>query len=204
LNTPRRSKVLRYSLRSFLILLILGVIWTVYVQWRIEAALDQKLPEHADVGIVLGASIWYDEPSPGLKERLNHAVKLYRDGYFDKIIVTGGMDASGAIITEAEAMKRYLVRQGIPESAISLEDKSTSTYENLVNAKQIMDSHNWSSAIIITHHYHGARALDIARTVGLSKYVISTTDSKVMFMPWHQARETLAFAKWEWTKLFIH
>ncbi|TCZ81303.1 YdcF family protein [Paenibacillus albiflavus] len=196
--------MLRYSLRSFLILFIIGGIWTAYVQWRIHDALDQQLPEHADVGIVLGASIWHDEPSPGLKERLNHSIKLYQYGYFDHIIVTGGMDASGAIITEAEAMKRYLVNHGIPEDSIMLEGKSTSTYENLVNAKQIMDTHDWRSAIIVTHHFHGARALDIARTVGLSSYYISTTDSKALFMPWHQARETLAFAKWEWTKLFIH
>lgn len=203
MNKPTTKKVLRYSLRSFLFILVLGIIWTVYVQWKIHDARNQQLPSHADVGIVLGASIWHDEPSPGLKERLNHAIKLYEQGYYNKIIVSGGMDASGAIITEAEGMKRYLVREGVPQEAILLEDRSTSTYENLVNSKEIMVQNKWKSAIIVTHHYHGARALDIAESVEIAQPYISTTASEVLFMPWHQARETLAFAKWKWTELLI-
>lgn len=203
MNKTVTRKVLRYSLRSFLILLAIGIIWSIYVQWRIHEAQNMPLPVHADVGIVLGAAIWNDQPSPGLKERLNHAVKLYEEGRFDQIIVSGGMDSNGAVITEAEGMKRYLISKGIPKKAIWLEDLSTSTLENLTFSKQIMDIQQWKSAIIITHDYHGARALEIAEFIEIPECYISTTDSTVLFMPWHKARETLAFAKWKWTEFVI-
>ncbi|WP_442604029.1 YdcF family protein [Paenibacillus sp. KN14-4R] len=184
------------------LLVMVALAWVGYVQWKIQSAPYGKTPDHADVGIVLGAALWKDVPSPGLAERLDHAADLYTKGVFSQIIVSGGMDAGG-MITEAEGMKRYLINKQVPESNISLEDRSTSTYENLLFSKQIMNEHNWQSAVIVTHHYHGARALDIANFLGLPNTYLSTTDSKVLYMPWHQARETLAFTKWKLESWFL-
>jgi len=199
----RKRKALRAVLRTAAALVILGLAWFAYVQWRIHAVKSEPLPDRADVGIVLGATIWGDEPSPGLKERLNLALKLYKEGRFPALIVSGGMDANGAYITEAEGMKRYLVASGVPDQDVILEDKATSTYENLLFSKRIMLDRGWDSALIITHTYHGARALDIAKFLDVPSPYIAVTDSSVMFMPWHQTRETLAFAKWKVDELAL-
>jgi uncharacterized SAM-binding protein YcdF (DUF218 family) len=154
-------------------------------------------PLRTDAGIVLGASLWNDKPSPGLRERLDHALSLYRQGIFPRFIVTGGLDAGGATITEAEGMRDYLLANGVPANAVYLDTQSRNTYENLVFAKDILAKEGWSTAVIVTHRYHGARAADIAKTVGYQPVIVSVTDTKVMNMAYHECREVLAFTKWK-------
>ncbi|MBO9607839.1 MAG: YdcF family protein [Paenibacillaceae bacterium] len=198
----------RKLLRRLLLLVACGIaalaIWTGYAQWRINTfplfapkGADQA---HYDVGIVLGASLWGEEPSPGLKERLDTGLKLYRGGVAAKLIVTGAVDAGGTI-SEAAGMKRYLVAQGMPEQDVVLEEQARSTLQNLQFSKAIMDAAGWKSAIVITHRYHGSRALEIARTVGLDHPAAATTDSSVLHLGFHKTRETLALAKWKLEKL---
>jgi len=100
-------------------------------------------------------------------------------------------------------MRNYLTAKGVPESAVLMDTLSRSTYENLLFAKDIMESNGWNSAIVITHSYHGSRAADIARKVGISPLQVSVTDSEVLNVPYHQAREVLAYTKWLGTKLFL-
>ncbi|MFC4597962.1 SanA/YdcF family protein [Cohnella hongkongensis] len=170
---------------------------------RFEGVPGDGKPIPSDVGIVLGARLWNDAPSPGLKERLDLAIELYRQGAFEHFIVTGGLDDGGATLTEAEGMRNYLVAQGVPSSAIRMDTLSRSTYENLVYARDIMESHEWRTAVIVTHRYHGSRAADIARTIGLSPVQVSVTDSRVLNVTYHQAREVLAYTKWLGMKLFL-
>jgi len=182
------------------------IVWclTLYaVIVRYEGSPSDGKPLPSDVGIVLGARLWNDQPSPGLKERLDLALRLYREGAFGNFIVTGGLDAQGATITEAEGMRNYLVSQGVPESVILLDTLSRSTYENLIFAQNLMDTHEWSTAVIVTHSYHGSRAADIAKKVGFSPVQVSVTDSEVLNVPYHQAREVLAYTKWLGMKLFL-
>lgn len=157
----------------------------------------------ADAGIVLGASLWNNEPSPGLKERLDYAVQLYKDGVFPRFIVTGGLDHNGSTLTEAEGMRNYLIEREVPADAIAMDTQSRSTYENLLFAKQIMDDNGWASAVIVTHTYHGARAADIAEKIGYAPIQVRVTDSEVLMISYHEAREVLAFTKWLATKLFL-
>ncbi|RKN84109.1 YdcF family protein [Paenibacillus ginsengarvi] len=182
---------------------LLGLIWVGYVQWRIRSVQDMPLARDAQVAIVLGASLRNDKPSPALRERLEQAYKLYEIGGVSRLIVSGGLDDNGATITEAEGMKRYLIGRGIPEEAILEEGESTSTYENLLFSKRIMDREGWTRPIIVTHQYHGARSMDIADFIGLSGATASLADSEVIWMPWHKGRETLAFAKWYANKLLL-
>lgn len=178
------------------VLLALGCLWTGYVQWLIHAAEFHEPPDRSDAAIVLGAALWNDRPSPGLKERLEQARTLYEQGRVRYIIVSGGLDNNGATVTEAEGMKRYLVERGVAEADVFEEREATSTYENLLFSKRILEQEGWGAPVIVTHQYHGARAMDIARFVGLADASPSLTDSRVMWMPYHKARETLAFTKW--------
>ncbi|MFD2612135.1 YdcF family protein [Paenibacillus gansuensis] len=191
-----RINIRKTLLYLLLICLGLAVLWTCWIQWRIHSASNQTLPVKVDVGIVLGASLWGDVPSPALRERLDHSIALYRQGLFNRIIVSGGLDTPESKFTEAQGMKDYLVKQGIPANVVVEENEARSTYQNLLFSKKLMQDHGWHSSIIITHAYHGARSEDIAHYLNYEKAWISTTGSKVLFMPWHKGRETLALTKW--------
>lgn len=197
------KKALKRALQICIACFILLLLWIGYVQWKIHSVEDNELPDRTEVGIVLGAALWNNVPSPALRERLRQAEVLYNDGYFHKIIVTGGIGHSSSTITEAEGMKRYLVKQGIPKEDILLEDEARSTYENLLFSRNVMQENQLNTAVIITHAYHGARALNVALFLDYKEPTVSTMDSTVMWMPYHKARETLAYSKWQLDKMLI-
>lgn len=196
----RRRRRWRAALAAIVTLVLA---WIAYVQWLIHFPPNQATEARGDVAIVLGAALWNDRPSPGLRERLDLACKLFQNGAVDRLIVSGGLDGNGSKLTEAEGMKRYLVERGVPAESIVLEPEAKSTYENLLFSKRIMDRQGWAQAVIVTHVYHGARAIDVARFVGLSDAKAALTESQVMWMPRHILRETLAYTKWTWDKLLM-
>ena len=121
-----------------------------------------------DVVIVLGAGVNHEMVSRPLAHRLYAAIDYWERNPDAYIIVCGGL-GNRAIITEAEAMSRFLVRRGIPQEKILLEELSTSTYENLVFAKEILEEHFQGEfrAVVITNDFHIYRATQMARGVGL-------------------------------------
>lgn len=151
----------------------------------------------------MGASMWGDHPSPGLRERLEHGLEEYHNGRFDTFIVSGGLDRPHYNYTEAEGMRNYLVEAGVPEERILLENEATSTYENLLFSQTIMNEHHYETALIITHDYHGARAMEIAKTLHYANPSISLTESTVLPMIKHKSREVLAYTKWTADRLLI-
>lgn len=156
-----------------------------------------------EIGIVLGASLWGDEPSPGLRERLNKALELFKEGRFDYIIVSGGLDRPDANFTEAEGMANYLIDHGVSEDRIVLEGESTSTLENLRFSQRMMKERGWTSATIVTHDFHGMRALEIAQALRYEQPQIVTVSSEVLSPLWSRGRESLAYTKWKWDELWI-
>ncbi|MED1780557.1 YdcF family protein [Brevibacillus fortis] len=182
------------------IIVLLGLIWSGYNWYRIEQMIAGANARHATVGIVLGAAVWGEGPSPVLRERLEQAVTLYEEGYVSKLLVTGGL-GEGKTITEAAVSRNYLVAKGIPEEDILLESKSTSTYENLLYGQQVLEEHDIQDAMIISHDYHLARAMIMADSLGIVASPVGTT-SHVLFGPYHKAREVLALTHWELSRLW--
>ena len=78
------------------------------------SAEDQKC--RADVSVILGAAAYNGEVSPVYRERINHGITLYEEGYVDRLIVTGGT-ADQAEESDASAAKKYLLSQGSHLSA---------------------------------------------------------------------------------------
>ena len=140
--------------------------------------LYQALPRRRryDFIVVHGAGLQGDEPTPLLRGRLDKAYELWdRQGRRAIIIVSGGR-GSDEIVSEAAAMRGYLVnKRGVPESAIMDEDRSTSTMENVINSKAMMDAH-WTKmraghpyrAALVTSDFHVFRACEYARNTGLN------------------------------------
>ena len=122
-----------------------------------------------DYVIIHGAGLLDgDRISKLLQERLDKAIDVYRkDPSPTKLIPSGGQGGDETI-SEAEAMKRYLLSQGIPEEDIILEDQSVTTLENLKFSKSIIESREGRKyTALVTSNYHVYRALRYCRKVGL-------------------------------------
>ncbi|PZD93743.1 YdcF family protein [Paenibacillus sambharensis] len=199
----RGRRLRRLALRIILAAVLLTVIWVGYLLWVINRFDPGPVGESYDAGIVLGASLWRDVPSPGLRERLDHALKLYEEGRFDTFILTGGYGGVRSRLAEAEGMRNYLLERGVPESDMLLETTSTSTYDNLLNSKAIMREHDIEKVVIITHEFHSARAYDIARYLNYPDADLSPAKSEVVPEHQQQPREVLAFTKWKIDSLLL-
>ena len=135
---------------------------------------DEKSP--SDVAIVLGASIWEDGVSPVYRERINHAITLYEDGFVDYIILTGGF-GEGSYKSDSQVAKEYALSQGIPEERLLIEEKSTITEENLEFSKEIMVENNLEAAIIVSDPLHMKRSMLMAEDYGINALSSPTTTS---------------------------
>lgn len=128
--------------------------------------------EKVDYIIVLGARLYGDMPSPALLERLKVAYKYSKENENVKIVVSGGQ-GSGEYVSEAYAMEKYLVDNGIESTRIIKEDKSTTTFENLKislgKIREVDDSED-IKILISTNKYHVFRAKLLAKRLGIAAY----------------------------------
>ena len=143
----------------------------------------------ADAAIVLGAAVWGEQVSPVFRERINHAIDLYRQGKVRKIIFTGGQGNKNEE-TEAVAAREYAIRGGIPNQDIFIEQSSHTTYENVLYAKQVADAHGLKKVLIVSDPLHMKRAVAMARNIGLDAYPSPTPTT--MYQGWRSQMGSLA------------
>lgn len=125
-------------------------------------------PQGADAIIVLGAGIKGERVTLTLANRLNKAIE-YHNANPESIIIVSGGQGRGEAISEAFAMKRYLVAHNIDESKIYMEDKSTSTVENFVFSNEIIKGlfPNGAKIVFVTTDFHVFRAEQVAKKHGI-------------------------------------
>ena len=82
------------------------------------------------------------------------------------IFVPSGGKGKNEIISEAEAMKNYLLESGIEEKNVLVENKSKNTYENIKFSNNLIDDKNANIGFSTTN-YHVLRAGLIATEQGL-------------------------------------
>jgi uncharacterized SAM-binding protein YcdF (DUF218 family) len=136
-------------------------------------------PNHikADAAIVLGAEVWVNEPSPVFRERINHAINLYKTSHVRKLIFTGGVGV-GKELSEAEAGKLYAIQNGVNKLDILTETKSRTTNQNLKYAQEVAQQHNLSNFLIVSDPLHMKRAVLMARNLGLDAFPSPTPTTR--------------------------
>ena len=106
-----------------------------------------------------------------LASRIDKAIEVYElCGRRAKLIPSGGR-GSDEDISEAEAIRNYLLEKGIPASDILIEDRSTTTMENLRYSRELIearDSKRPYRCVFVTSNYHVLRTAVYARKMGLS------------------------------------
>ncbi|NJL81422.1 MAG: YdcF family protein [Richelia sp. RM2_1_2] len=133
----------------------------------------------AEAAIVLGAAAWGEEPSPVFRERINHAVNLYKNGDVRKIIFTGGVGESNEL-SEAMVGKRYAVKQAVKETDIFVETESKTTRKNLINARKVAVENKLSKGkfLIVSDPLHLKRAVLMAQDLGMDVYPAPTPTTR--------------------------
>lgn len=125
-----------------------------------------------DYVIVLGAGVKGTTISASLEERLITAIKFNKE-YPDVPLVLSGGQGKGEDISEALAMKNYLINNGIDENLIIMEDKSTNTYENFLYTNEILKDITGKENLnvtVISNGFHMYRAKYLGEKVGFNCY----------------------------------
>ncbi|WP_304942525.1 YdcF family protein [Vallitalea guaymasensis] len=153
-------KLIRYVV--FLLIIIVIMIFIVVQSFIIKDSIKRDNYDSTDYVIVLGARVKGTTISLTLSHRLEIAYKYLIDNTTSKAILAGGK-GPGEDISEAEAMKRYLLNKGINEDRLIMENKSTSTQENIRNSFELINAYNDAPSVtIITSDFHVYRAKKIA------------------------------------------
>ncbi len=122
--------------------------------------------------VVLGAAVWsHNTPSPNLRLRIDKAYELYKKGYVEKIQLTGS-NAPGEL-SEAEVAYRYLKTKDVNLSDIWIENKTTSTDEQIQFIKNnLLDKYRATRIVIISDKYHLVRVKEICKFYNIKATVL--------------------------------
>jgi len=165
LNPWTRRFLQRWLITGFLafaLIVLLGNRWVInstdayiYRDWALMPA--------NDVGVVLGTSKYLEngKPSPEFRGRIQAAAELYRNGKIKHIIVSGANPDES--YNEPRAMRRELVKAGVPDSVITMDFAGFRTLDSVVRAEAVFGLKQFT---VITQRYHSYRTVFIGRKLG--------------------------------------
>ena len=172
-------RIIRIVLSAF------AVLFMIVESMMIAASFPKDAPMPPDTIIILGAHVAADGLSATLQSRLEAGLAYAAANPGAAIIVSGGQGLDEPI-SEAAAMRGFLVANGIDEGRIWMEDESHNTFENLVFTMDILndkgrfdaddgipDSSRSYSVTIVTSEFHIFRTAMLAGRVGYDPHFIS-------------------------------
>lgn len=197
-------KHLRRLFKLALICVILGVIFYLGVVMMV-CYREKNVPPVGDYDaiIVLGAQV---KPDGTLSRQLQWRVDAAAQAWKDRncLVVVCGAQGANEPATEASVMRAELIRQGVPEEYILMDDKSFNTRQNIANAVTLLEGREVDHVLVVTSDYHLPRAMAIAEDAGLdASGVGSPTKLGLRFWLKNHGREGLAWIKY-WMQKYLH
>ena len=159
-----------------------GLVTAVVCAGVLVVGVTEALILHASLGdpdkqtdymVVLGAKVNRDGPSVSLWDRIC-AAYTYLDEHPGVIAVLSGGQGTDEPITEAECMYRELVELGIDPKRLWIEDKATSTWENLTFSLNLIEEKTGQRPVklgVLSSEYHLFRASLFAKKCGVAEFV---------------------------------
>ncbi len=144
--------------------------------------------------VVLGAGLRGEKVGDVLRRRLVAAIEAYERNPEALIVVTGGQGPREHI-PEGVAMARWLMERGVPESSILVDDESTSTEENLLYAKMLLEERGVSPdapIAVVSNAFHCYRAGRYAAMLGFTSARTIPASMNLMALLPSYFREVLA------------
>lgn len=185
----RKKKIIKYMIA----IIMVCVFYAGFLQYNIYKHGHMNATYDADYIIVLGSKVNGTKPSYSLQYRIDKAAEYLKSHEKTIAIVSGGK-GKGEDISEALAMKQGLMKQNIAENRIIMEDKSTSTDENITFSKPLIPD-NMEKGMIVTNDFHMFRAKKIAAKQGLQLEGLSAKTPKRIVIP-SNIREYLAITQY--------
>lgn len=153
--------------------------------------------DDVDYVYILGAGIIDDMPSLELENRLDRTIEFMKQNKDVKKIVLCGGQGADEKFTEAYVMEKYLLEHDVDAKLLIKEEKSTTTYENIKFANEIIENIDGNSnkkIALVSNHFHVFRAKMIAGKMGL-KVTGLVAPTPLYIIPNHHIREYFAILK---------
>jgi SanA protein len=185
-------KALKLVFRLALIVALLAMITPPFLRvslaliYRGKTYTAEKVPER-QVGIVFGAQVYSNgRLSAMLADRVQTAVDLYHAGKIDRLLMTG--DNAAPEYNEPEAMRRYVMARGVPESAIMIDKGGLRTYDSCYRARH---EYGVEEAVVITQNFHLDRVLMTCNALGIKSVGVPADFQR----PWGYSRRSMAYSR---------
>ncbi len=174
MSSVRPSWLCRWMLRFVgvgLVLLILGILSPQVDLLSRPLAVEANL-QPAPVIVVFSSGIIKDcDPSPGLFSRETYGARLFHQGYSQSgKILLSGVYVKEPLLTMEQCRKRLANRLNLPEDALMIDNEATSTYENVINTRKIMQMNDWERILVVTSKSHMRRVLWTLEKQGIQAY----------------------------------
>lgn len=195
-NNIRFKKIL-FRIKAFI---IFSLIFFLIIEAFIAGYAFEKNTDDNDYLIIFGAGLRGETMTMTLRQRMEDSYNYLKNNDNWKYIVVSGGKGPGESISEAEAMERYLLSKGIDKSRIIKEDKSTSTYENLLFSKFLIEEHSNKDiddvdVKLATSNFHSLRTYLLAKNSGYKKITSYGCRINPIFIPTYYIREFFAIVK---------
>lgn len=179
------------------ILLALAAGIFLYTEGKILSCMNSRKEADCAWLIVLGAHVEGDRVTDSLKRRLDRAFRYLESHPYARAVLSGGQ-GEGEAVSEAEAMAGYLKAKGIDPKRLVLEDRSTTTEENLRFSKALIGSVE-EPVGIVSNNFHLYRACLLAESLGYRKACSMAAGCHPVLLINYMVREF--FAVWKaWIK----
>ena len=181
----------RITTRLFTVVLILGLLVVGITEAVIIHASFGNPKEQVEYMVVLGAKVNPTGPSVSLWDRIRGAYS-YMGAHPDVIAVVSGGQGADEPMTEAQCMYEELVKLGIDPDRIWIEDKATSTWENLNFALNLIEEKTGRRPVklgVLSSEYHLFRASLFAKANNVAFVGIPARTSRPSQMINHFMRE---------------
>lgn len=193
-EAANRSRAVKNVLRTVVALLCAGAVWSAAMTVCMLSASRQTPPPDAPV-VVLGSMVMGNVPSADLQARIDMASVYLKAHPQVKCIASGGQGRYETV-TEASAIKKALVADGIDPSRILTEEASANTQQNFAYSLKITKAQGLGTTLaVVTDDYHAFRACYTAKKAGAEAYAVpARTPWYILSSCW--AREVLALTKY--------
>jgi len=172
----------------------LGLIIAISINQYVKSSSQKKIIEgkielkDIDAILILGCQVKPDGSlSMMLQDRLDKGIELYKSDAAPKVIVSG--DHGEEHYDETNAMKKYMIENGVPSEDIFMDHAGFATYDSMYRAKNIFGV---KRCIVVTQEYHLYRAIYIGNALGMETYGVAAIKTNYNGQTARNFREFLA------------
>lgn len=190
----KKVKFTIFILSLFLNSCLFIILFTPITELLYKPLIVDEKPQKSEVIVILSSTDAFDTtngfPDFSTLARLQKGLQLYRDGYADKIICTGGSKLKSTQKSYAQIMKDTLLLYGIPENDIHIQDDiegNWNYYKNLLEmVKTFKGKYDFDNSIIVTSSQNTYRIKKLFLKQNIKAIVVSAEKYALRPSNWHE------------------